>query len=70
MTFEFLAVIVFLNAVATVALWRTAARKHVKLKKKFFASLLHSKPIVPKHQPPKTIGEGWGLASDEDHQFF
>jgi hypothetical protein len=51
-------VIVILNAIATIALWRTAARRPEKLKKKFFAALMDDKPIVPRHQRPKSIGEG------------
>ena len=69
MTFDVVAIIVFLNAVATITLWRTAARKPEKLKKKFLTALLHSEPILPKHQLPKAIGEGWGI-TDDDRQFF
>jgi hypothetical protein len=71
MTSNFLlVVIVLLNVLVTIALWRTAARKPEKLKKKFITALLSSEPIVPKHQPPKAIGEGVpSLVSDEDRQY-
>ena len=61
-TLEILALlIVFLNVISTIALSRAFARKPEKLKKKFITALLDSKPIVPNHQPPKTVGEGWEL---------
>jgi hypothetical protein len=69
MSFNILVVIVILNAIATIALWQTAAQKPKKLKKKFIAALLRSKPIEPKHQRPTTIGEGWGVY-DQDRKFF
>ena len=53
MTFEVLAIIVFLNAAATITLWRAAARKPEKLKKKFMTALLRSEPIVPSTSGPK-----------------
>ena len=40
--------------------------KTQKLKKKFIAALLRSKPIEPKHQRPTTIGEGWGVYKIEN----
>jgi hypothetical protein len=71
MTFEVLGVIVFLNVMATIALWRAAARKPEKLKKKFISALRDSKPIVPKHKPPKSIGESVpSLVTKEDRLFF
>jgi hypothetical protein len=71
MTFEVLGIIVFLNVMATITLWRAAARKPPKPKKKFIAALLYSKPIVPKHQSPKTIGEKVpSLVREEDRLFF
>lgn len=66
---DVLVVIVILNAIATIVLWRTAARRPEKLKKKFFAALMDSKPIEPKHQRPLSIGEGWGVY-DQDRKFF
>ena len=56
MTFEVLGIIVFLNVMATIALWRHA-RKPEKLNKKFRNALLHAAPIAPNHQPPNKIGE-------------
>jgi hypothetical protein len=75
MTFEVLAVIVYLNVMATIALWRQAARRPEKLKKKFLASLRDSNPIVPKHQRPMKIGdEGYSsitfLVTNEHRLFF
>ncbi len=71
MTFGVLVITVFLNVMATIALWQEAARKPRKPKKKFFAILLHSKPILPKHQPAKTVGEEFSsLITKEDRLFF
>jgi len=48
MTPEIMAlIIVFLNAMATLTLWRTAARRPEKLKKQFLNRLWRSKPITP-----------------------
>jgi hypothetical protein len=42
-----------------------------KVKRKFFAALLNSKPITPRHQPPKAISEKISsLVADEDRRFF
>ena len=71
MTFDVLAIIVFLNVMATITLWREAARRPPTPKKKVIAALLHSEPIAPKHQPPKTIGEKFpSLITEEDRLFF
>ncbi len=71
MTFEVLAIILFLNVMATITLWREAARKPPRPKKKFFTELLDSKPIAPKHQPPKCIGEHFpSLVTEGDQLFF
>jgi hypothetical protein len=71
MTFYLLVFIVILNAVAIITLWRAAARRPPKPKKQFIAALLHSKPILPKHRPPKVIGEAFtSLVSEEDRKFF
>jgi hypothetical protein len=69
MSFNVLVVVVILNALATIALWRNVARKPEKLRKQFIKALLHSEPIEPKHRQPKTIGEGWGV-HEEDRKFF
>jgi hypothetical protein len=60
-----LTVIVLVNVGVTIALWLESTRRppQPKLKKKFVKRLLHSEPITPKHQPPKTIGGGF--KSDE-----
>src|SRR5262249_39197266 len=55
MTFEILTIIVIINAVATIELWRRAARRPVKLKKKFLNRLWRGKPITPKHEPPPPL---------------
>ena len=69
MSFNILFMIVVLNVIATITLWQTAARRPEKVKKKLFAALMDNKPIVPKHQRPKSIGEGWGVY-DQDRKFF
>jgi hypothetical protein len=69
MTFNVLVMIVVLNALATIALWRDAARKPERLKKRFIKALLESEPIEPKHRQPKTIGEGRDV-HDQDRKFF
>jgi hypothetical protein len=47
MTFEILTTIVLLNAVAIIELWRRAARRPEKPKKKFRDRLWWGKPITP-----------------------
>jgi hypothetical protein len=69
MSFNILFMIDVLNVIATITLWQTAARRPEKVKKKFFAALMDNKPIVPRHQRPKSIGEGWGVY-DQDRKFF
>jgi hypothetical protein len=70
MSFEVLAIIVFLNLGATITLWQQAARRPDKLKKKFLASLRDSKPIVPNHQRPKDIGFSFGVREERGRAFF
>jgi hypothetical protein len=72
MTFEFevLAAIVFLNVLATITLWRTAARRPEKLKKKFLNRLWRSKPITPKHEPPPPLKQDTWSVRERDLQFF
>jgi hypothetical protein len=71
MTFDVLCTIVFLNVMATIALWRAVGRKPPKPKKDFISKLLDDKPIVPEHLPPKIIGENFSsLVTDGDRQFF
>jgi hypothetical protein len=69
MSFNLLALIVALNVMATIALWRTAARRPEKLKKQFITTLLRSKPIEPKHRQPGPLVEGWGITK-RVQQFF
>jgi hypothetical protein len=53
MTFENLVhIIIFVNLALTIELWRSAARRPEKPKKKFYKRLFDTKPITPKHQPP------------------
>ena len=72
MTFNLvMTIIVFLNVIATVTLWREAARKAPRPKKKFIAALLHSEPIAPKHQPPDIVSKDFpSLVTDGDRLFF
>jgi hypothetical protein len=58
MTFEILTIIVFLNVAATITLWRTAARRPEKLKKKFRDRLWWGEPITLKHEPPPPLKTG------------
>jgi hypothetical protein len=61
MTFEILTIIVLVNVGATIELWRRAARRPEKPKKKFLNRLWRSKPITPKHQPPAALERGYGV---------
>jgi hypothetical protein len=70
MTFEILAIIVFLNVAATITLWRTAARRPEKLKKKFLNRLWHGKPITPKHEPPRPLEDVWTVRKAAWLQFL
>jgi hypothetical protein len=70
MTFEILAVVVFLNVLATIELWRRAARRPEKLKKRFLKRVWESEPITPKHKPPPPLKpDAWGVGKQE-LQFF
>jgi hypothetical protein len=71
MTFEILTIIVLLNVGGTITLWQQlqqAARKPPKFKKKFLNALLHSEPIAPRHDSPKTISGS--LVTPDDRVFF
>jgi hypothetical protein len=71
MTFEIWAILVILNLGVTFSLWRTAARRPPRPKKKFLKKLMHGDPITPKHDPPKVAGGEWtSLADDVDRLFF
>jgi hypothetical protein len=69
MTFEILTIIVLLNAVATIELWRRAARRPEKPKRKFRNRLWESEPITPKHEPPPPLKRGYAVGEAE-LQFF
>jgi hypothetical protein len=69
MTFETLVyIIVLVNLGLTIELWRRAARRPGKFKKKFLKRLFDSKPITPKHQPPP-LKEGYARG-ERVLQFF
>jgi hypothetical protein len=68
---EVIAVIVAVNAIVTITLWREAARKPPRPNKKFLNELLDSEPITPKHERLKTAGGDFGsMARDVDKRFF
>jgi hypothetical protein len=68
---EILAIIVAVNAIATITLWREAARSPPRPNKKFLKNLLYAAPIEPDHERPKVIGDEYpSLASDDDRRFF
>jgi hypothetical protein len=69
MTFEILAIIILLNVVATIELWRRAARRPEKTKRKFRNRLWRSKPITPKHEPPPPLKKGYAVG-EGTLQFF
>jgi hypothetical protein len=69
MTFDLPLVLLILFL--TFVLWRV--QKPERLKKKFLTALLHSKPIVPKHQPPEGASEGFKISPfspEGDQRFF
>jgi hypothetical protein len=74
MTYDVLIIIVAINAVVTISLWRKVATKSnvgPTLNKKAATALWRSEPIAPKHNPPRAAGgEFSSLASDVDRQFF
>jgi hypothetical protein len=74
MTYHVLVIIVVINAVLTLSLWRKVASKsneRPKLNKKAANALWRSNLIVPKHDPPKAAGgEFSSLARDIDRRFF
>ena len=61
MTFEILTIIVLVNLGLTIELWRRAARRPKKLRRKFLKRLLDSEPITPKHQPPPPLEDTYGV---------
>jgi hypothetical protein len=64
-------IVAAINAMATITLWREAARKPPRPNKQFLKKLLHSEPITPKNNPPKVAGGEWAsIADDDDRRFF
>jgi hypothetical protein len=73
MSYDVLVAIVLINAAVTVSLWRqvaTKADKPAKLSKKAAKALWHSEPIVPRHDPPKVVGDGYAFVNDVERAFF
>lgn len=71
MTFETLVyIIVLVNLGLTIELWRRAARRPEKLKKKFLNRLWRSKPITPKHERPAPLTKDRVFVGDAELQFF
>ena|SRR5215470_9101151 len=66
---EMLTIAVLLNAGATIELWRRAARRPEKLKKKFLKQLWESEPITPKHEPPPPLKKDL-FVREAELQFF
>src|SRR5215210_6003922 len=60
-----LAIAIVLNLLATLAIWRNAARSPKRLKKAFIRDLRSSEPIQPK--PQKLAFSA--LATDQDRRF-
>jgi len=65
----FVYIVVVGNLALTIELWRRAARRPEKLKRRFRNRLWRSKPITPKHQPPPPLKRGYGVG-DAELQFF
>jgi hypothetical protein len=68
MSFDFLTIVVVVNALATLVLW--SERRPEKIKKKFRKQLYDTKPITPKHRPPKAIGGQFASLVREEHRVF
>lgn len=68
-TFEILTFIVLVNVVATIELWRRAARRPEKLDKKFLKRVFDTRPITPKHETPPPLKMGYA-AGEKELQFF
>jgi hypothetical protein len=64
------AIVVALNAMATISLWRDAARKPPRPKKEFLQKLNRSEPIMPKHDPPKAVGGAFSSLATEHYRRF
>ena len=74
MSYEWLPIVVAVNALCTYALWRRGSTKldgRPVLNKKAADALWRSEPIVPKHDPPRVAGgEFKSMATDIDKAFF
>jgi hypothetical protein len=68
MSFDFLTIVVIVNALATFVLW--SERRPEKIKKKFRKQLYDTKPITPKHRPPKAIGGKFESCVRKEHRVF
>jgi hypothetical protein len=64
MTLEILAVIVFLNVMATPILWRNLARRPGKLRKKFYVSFYTASPSHPNISHRRLKEDTWGVAKE------
>jgi hypothetical protein len=68
-SFDFLTIVVIVNALATFVLW--SKRRAEKINRKFRKQQYDSEPITPKHRPPKTIGGQFeSLVRENDRAFF
>ena len=68
-----LVTVVWINAIATILLWRrmaTKASQPLRLNKKAEEAVWHSEPVVPRHDAPKVVGGGLPLVDDIDKAFF
>ena len=59
MSYDFLTTIVVINAIVTFILLQKVVNKPARprLKKKSAKKLWRSEPIVPRHDPPKVLGD-------------
>src|SRR5262245_25695658 len=70
MTFEtFLYIVLGLNVIATIELWRRAVRRPEKPKKKFLNQLWSGKPITPRHERPPPLKAGMGAFLKKPEEF-
>ena len=72
MSTQLLAIVLILNVVATIILWRMVSRQpSPNPAKDFLRKLTQGAPITPQHEPPKIAGGDWSsLANDDDRRFF
>jgi hypothetical protein len=67
---EVVTIVVAVNAMATITLWREAARKPPRPNKQFLKKLMHSEPITPKHNPQKVAGAEFSSRADDQYRRF